>query len=479
MNYTRPPLAITIEPIRSAFIDAKKRGIKIRYLTEITNDNIPYCKKLIELVDELRHLDGIKGNFMVSDQEYLAPVVLFEKEKIASQIVYSNVKQLVDQHQYTFDTLWSKAISARQRIREIEESIISYETKVLEEHEEKIKKFKGYLENSNQLSVCTLANRIQLVYNNFFDIIGKILDRSKNGGHKGIRWLTSITDKDSVNLVKVFLDDGVVIRHINQIPMSFGVSDKEVVGSMANTEGGEMAKTLFVSNEPLYVKHFSCLFEDLWKNGIDARERIKEIEKGGSPIRTRLLEEQDEIIREINHMNNSADKLSICSGFGGMQMSYRYFFDSYKNIVDKYGKAEKKKFDGLRWIINVDKDSIELVKIFLELGFQIRHIKNMLPINFGVSDKELALRIEKMEGEVDVSQSFLISNEPLYVNHFNSVFEDLWKNGIDAEERIKDIEEGVDLADIEAIRSSARAQDLYLDIVRSAERRNTMDISYL
>ena len=168
-------------------------------------------------------------------------------------------------------------------------------------------------------------------------------------------------------------------------------------------------------------------------------------------------------------MNNSADKLSICSGFGGMQMSYRYFFDSYKNIVDKYGKAEKKKFDGLRWIINVDKDSIELVKIFLELGFQIRHIKNMLPINFGVSDKELALRIEKMEGEVDVSQSFLISNEPLYVNHFNSVFEDLWKNGIDAEERIKDIEEGVDLADIEAIRSSARAQDLYLDIVRSAE----------
>ena len=52
MNYTRPPLAITIEPIRSAFINAKKRGIKIRYMTEITNDNIPYCKKLIELVDE-------------------------------------------------------------------------------------------------------------------------------------------------------------------------------------------------------------------------------------------------------------------------------------------------------------------------------------------------------------------------------------------------------------------------------------------
>jgi two-component system, OmpR family, sensor histidine kinase VicK len=309
MNYTRPQLAVIIEPIKKGFVDARSRGVGLRYITEITADNISYCKELMTMVDELRHLDGIKGNFMISETEYLAPVVLFEKEKVASQIIYSNVKEILDQHQYMFDTLWSKAIAAQQRIREIEEEIV--------------------------------------------------------------------------------------------------------------------------------------------------------------PIRTRLLEKQDEIIREINHLNNSAERLSICSGLGGMQMSYNYFFDSYKSIVDKY--KEGKEFDRLRWIINIDKDSIKLVKIFLEIGFQIRHIKNMLPINFGVSDKELALRIEKMEGGVDVSQSFLISNEPLYVNHFNSVFEDLWRNGIDAAERIKDIEEGVDLADIEAVRSSARAQQIYLDIVRSAE----------
>jgi two-component system, OmpR family, sensor histidine kinase VicK len=105
MNYTRPPLAITIEPIRSAFVDAKKRGIKSRYLTEITKDNISFCKELLSLVDDMRHLDGIKGNFMVSESEYLAPIVLFEKGKIASQIIYSNQKEIVDQHQYMFDTL--------------------------------------------------------------------------------------------------------------------------------------------------------------------------------------------------------------------------------------------------------------------------------------------------------------------------------------------------------------------------------------
>jgi hypothetical protein len=33
------------------------------------------------IVDELRHLEGIKGNFMISETEYLAPLILFEKVK--------------------------------------------------------------------------------------------------------------------------------------------------------------------------------------------------------------------------------------------------------------------------------------------------------------------------------------------------------------------------------------------------------------
>jgi K+-sensing histidine kinase KdpD len=123
MNYTRPPLAILIEPIKNAFLDAKSRSIKLRYLTEITKDNIAYCKELITIVDELRHLDGIKGNFMISETEYLAPLILYEKDKTASQTIYSNVKELVEQQQYIFDTIWSKAIPAEQKIKEIEEGI--------------------------------------------------------------------------------------------------------------------------------------------------------------------------------------------------------------------------------------------------------------------------------------------------------------------------------------------------------------------
>ena len=167
MNYTRPSLAVILEPIKKAFLDAKSRGVKLRYLTEITHDNIAACKELMTIVDELRHLDGIKGNFMISETEYLAPVILFEKGKIASQIICSNVKEILDQHQYMFDTLWNKAISAQQRIREIDEGIAPIKTRILYEQDEIVKEIKRKNNSANKLSICSGFGGMQMSYNTF------------------------------------------------------------------------------------------------------------------------------------------------------------------------------------------------------------------------------------------------------------------------------------------------------------------------
>src|SRR5436309_11525104 len=105
MDHTRPSLAIGIESIKKSFLDAKNRGVRLRYLTEITNSNISYCKELIQIVNEFRHLDGIKGNFMISETEYLAPANALEETKPASLIIYSRVKEIVDHQQYVFESL--------------------------------------------------------------------------------------------------------------------------------------------------------------------------------------------------------------------------------------------------------------------------------------------------------------------------------------------------------------------------------------
>ncbi|HEY7572299.1 MAG TPA: hypothetical protein VH796_13110 [Nitrososphaeraceae archaeon] len=79
VDYTRPSLVIKFDQLRNAFLSAKNRGVKLRYVTEITEDNIAYCKELIKMVNELRHLDGIKGNFYISETEYIIPTSLHEE----------------------------------------------------------------------------------------------------------------------------------------------------------------------------------------------------------------------------------------------------------------------------------------------------------------------------------------------------------------------------------------------------------------
>ena len=123
MNYARLLLAIRTESIRKSLMDAKSRGVKIRCLTEINKDNLRCCRELMNIVEEVRHLEGIMGNFMISESEYLAPVVFDGQAKVAPKIIYCNINSFVEQQQYFFNMLWNKAETADQRIREIEEGI--------------------------------------------------------------------------------------------------------------------------------------------------------------------------------------------------------------------------------------------------------------------------------------------------------------------------------------------------------------------
>lgn len=312
MDYTRPSLAITIDPIRGAFSDAKKRGIKLRYLTEISKDNTSFCKELISLVDEMRHLDGIKGNFMLSETEYLAPIILFEKGKIASQIIYSNQKELVDQHQYIFDILWNKAISAEQRVKEIECGVIAqghYQTRFIEDPNEVSEELKKTINTSedDSWSICsTFDGLLMLTYNKGFEKMqGRLLDSTRRGNNT--RWVGTI-NKDNTQLVKAYLDLGMKIRHINNMPpMNFAISSKELYITIDEMKGGKIAKNLLISNEPPYVRHYISIFEDLWNKSVPAEETIKEIEEGVVFGKTEVIQSLKDIQQLFIDMVKSAN----------------------------------------------------------------------------------------------------------------------------------------------------------------------------
>ena len=117
-----PSIIMEFDVYRNNYIEVIKRGGKIRLITEITKENLHYCKELRKIVTEMRHLEGLVGGIAVSESEYMSTTTLREKQ-LLTQVFYSDAKEVVGQGQYIFDTFWNKAIPVEDRFREIEEGI--------------------------------------------------------------------------------------------------------------------------------------------------------------------------------------------------------------------------------------------------------------------------------------------------------------------------------------------------------------------
>ena len=117
-----PSVILTTEPIKQAYFDLKRRGIRVRFITEVTRENIEYCREILKIA-EVRHLEGISGNFTIADGTDYAGVATTQEAQPITQLLVSNVRAFVEQQQYFFEMLWRKAVSSEDRIREIEEGV--------------------------------------------------------------------------------------------------------------------------------------------------------------------------------------------------------------------------------------------------------------------------------------------------------------------------------------------------------------------
>jgi signal transduction histidine kinase len=440
MSHTRPTLAIGLGPIKNAFIDAKNRGVHLRYITEITKDNLSYCKKLIGIVHEMRHLDGIKGNFMVSEIEYISPLLLFEHDKISPQAIYSNIREVVEQEQYAFDGCWNKAIPAQERIKEIEEGrIIHYETRLLKNQDEINNKINNLLETSNELLVCSGLGGLQLGYDRFLDIGKKILTRFKEGKHRGIRLVTTDIGKDKLELVKTLLGMGIEIRAIkNMLPMNFSVTDKEVHATIERLKDGNIVQSVLVSNEPEYIDHFHSIFEELWSNGIEAKVRIASIEEGVDIGDIQVIPNSS-AARELylDIVKNAQKEITI------LFPTPNAFLRQYKiGAVESAKKAARQRNVKVKILMPHHESTEQLIRGLTEespssspgIKFEVRYIEQTTQetqATFLVVDSEVSLVMEIID---DLKTTFdegiglsTFSSSKAGVVSYVAIFESLWK----------------------------------------------------
>ena len=166
---------------------------------------------------------------------------------------------------------------------------------------------------------------------------------------------------------------------------------------------------------------------------------------------TRIVQKPEDILREIIDCTLKSNELSVSFAPRGMLFNYTYLFDIKKRVLEKYKRGEHR---GIRYISSIYRTNVEVTEKFLEAGTQIRHVRNLPPMSFAITDKLIITTIvpinlcdilstsslQKMEEE-DLS-SILVSSDYAYRKHFSTIFEELWKNGVDAADRIRDIKQG-------------------------------------
>jgi two-component system, OmpR family, sensor histidine kinase VicK len=110
------------EYILNAYCKAKDRGVKIRIISDITPSSISYSKKIIPIAEEVRHMNGLIGSFLISEKDYISTDIS-PFGTTSQRAIHYNIKAFVQQQQYFFNIIWKKAISVVQKIQEIERGI--------------------------------------------------------------------------------------------------------------------------------------------------------------------------------------------------------------------------------------------------------------------------------------------------------------------------------------------------------------------
>lgn len=339
-NAQDPSIAMGIGPIRKAFKEVFNKGVKIRFITEISNNNIHYCQEFMRFA-EIRHLDNAKGGMAVSEEEYRASAFLQEAQPVA-HLIYSNVMEIVEPQQEVFESLWDKAIPAEQRLLEIMDSHQRNYTKIIDDWKDIYKTFGNLVEISDEVLICSDIGMLRLANESFFNIYQKIMDKYEDKHHEGIRWLVSVNGKEDVELLKLFMDIGIKIKSIKSLPIiNYVFTNKTFLSSIHNNDRSSHDNTIsriLVSNDLSYINHYKSIFDELLRNGTNVRDILEDIELGYDPERIDIISKSNNVRDLYQTIVNSAKKeiMIIFPSSGAFKRQHGAgliptIFDSVKN----------------------------------------------------------------------------------------------------------------------------------------------------
>lgn len=281
-----PSVAIGIEVFNREMFDLKRRNLKCKFITEVTKENINFCKELLKIA-EVRHLSGLKGNFAVNESEYIASATM-KNLQLLSQVVYSNSKAVVEQHHFFFENLWDKSILATEKIDELEKGIIPEVVEVIKSPSEIQKIYRDVIKSGTTEIMLILTTHISFTKEGDdldINILQLLTDASNRGVKIKIIIPSEVFKEIDVNYLYKY-GQNIEIRSIDS-PFDAGINilvvDTKyslVVELKVDTKIKfiEAARSAVYSTTKPKVLSLITIFDILWKQ-TDLYEKLKDADR--------------------------------------------------------------------------------------------------------------------------------------------------------------------------------------------------------
>jgi signal transduction histidine kinase len=424
-----------------------ERNVKVRILTEITNENLAEIKKIVPSA-EIRHLDNIRSNFVVADgKQYLGYAF---PSVVGPYGISTNTIAIVEAHQFLFEFLWNAAMPAEVRMGQLERNLPVEKTEILYGQENIIRHFLNDLSNVHErFDSCTDFTGPSLFVNS--PVWPDYTGLSRRGIR--LRFITEIT-KENLEYCEKLLKV-CELRHLEKVKGNFGIIDGRSYGAGSSAGEGQAPTQLIRSNIKAFVEQQQYFFETLWGKALPAERRIDQIQRGTEEVFIETIKDPYEVQKLTYDLikNSRSEIMVVCATSNAFLRQVRAgSFKLLERAASDYGV-------NIRILSPSNKKILRFAKRYETSTFQyqnqikVRHLKENLQtrISLLLVDKKYSLTVELNDDTknrtIDAIGISTYSNSKSTVLSYASIFETLWRQS-ELYDRLEELNEELRLRDI-------------------------------
>ena len=386
MGDSKSPEFLLSDEITKAFQKAKTKGIKIRFITEINRANLAVCKEIMKFA-EVRHLDNIVGNFILSDKEFFGQSLgsNYQVNKI-----YNNDNGIVELQNYVFENLWNNSVSEHDKSSSLEVGVEPEEVKVLSDPVEIRKTYLNLIESAKSEISLIIATPNALQRNYKRGIISKLIEASEKR-NVTVNLVIPTYDNDKIqddflhseSLVKNFKfkmkSIAPVTTQTHKIKTTFLIVDKKSVFIIDVKDDNKQDFIEAVGYATFHTsksrtESYNFIFDTVWRQA-DLYESLREANRN-LIYSYQKLEEHDAMEKEF--INLAAHELRTPSqsiiGYSEMLKDLPERNKQYEEAISRNAERLYSLVTNMLSIARIESQTMKLNKTVFDLNVKIENV---------------------------------------------------------------------------------------------------------